>query len=71
MLVMFWIDLNGEFVFDRDGLRSVVRRLAGRRARRPLLKKVMLYTSLDNPEKATLRLQRVAQAMFAATSSFH
>lgn len=71
VLVMFWIDLNGEFIFDRDGLRGVVQRLAGQHTRRPLLKKVMLYTSLDNPDKATLRLQRVAQAMFAATSSFH
>lgn len=71
LLVMFWMDLNGEIIFDRDGLRSVLRRVAGRDARQPLLKKVMIYTSLDNPEKATLRLQRMAQAMFAATSGFH
>jgi hypothetical protein len=71
MQVMFWMDLDGEIVFDRDGIRSVVRRLGGRHAHQPLLKKVMLYTGLDAPDKAKLRLQSVARAMFAATSSFH
>jgi EpsI family protein len=69
-LVMFWMDLGGTIVFDRDGIRNVVRGLRPR-SYQPLLKKVMLHTTVDAPERARLRLQGMATTLFEATTAYH
>jgi len=69
-VVMFWTDLNGQMVFDRDGLRNLLRGLQPR-SHRPLLKKVMLHTAVDTPDRARLRLQGIASTLFQATAAYH
>ncbi|HWB10180.1 MAG TPA: exosortase-associated EpsI family protein [Pirellulales bacterium] len=69
-LVMFWMDLGGHTVFDRDGIRNVLRGLPPR-AHQPLLKKVLLHTAVDAPERARLRLQGIAAPLFQATAAYH
>ncbi|HEV3340438.1 MAG TPA: exosortase-associated EpsI family protein [Pirellulales bacterium] len=69
-LVMFWTDLGGQIVFDRDGLRNLLRGLRPR-SHKPLLKKVTLHTAVDTPERARLRLQGMAGTLFQAATAYH
>jgi EpsI family protein len=69
-LVMFWMDLGGQIVFDRDGHRNVLRGLRPR-SHQPLLKKVMLHTMVDTPERARMRLRSIGSTLFQATAAYH
>jgi EpsI family protein len=69
-LVMFWMDLDGKIVFDRDGIRNVLRGLSPH-SHQPLLKKVMLHTMVDAPERARLRLRGIGSTLFQAAAAYH
>lgn len=69
-MVMFWVDLGGQIVFDRDGQRNVLRGLRPR-SRQPLLKKAMLHTMVDTPERARLRLRSIGSTLFQAMAAYH
>lgn len=69
-LVAFWMQAGKETYIDRDGLRHLLLRARATATRLPLLKKVMLHTSVDTRQRAEQRLLEVAKAIFDKVDAF-
>lgn len=66
--LLFWGQLGGELVVDRDGMRRVRRGLRGRQTWPPFIK-VLLQTSAANSERGEARLRELASLVYAWTDS--